>query len=148
MAEPKTNQPKTRRNDTGVAEFLATVDDPKRRADAEAACALMAEATGAEPTMWGSAIIGFGSYHYRYATGREGDAPAVGLSPRKQALTLYVSAGLDGHADLLSRLGPHRTGKSCLYLKRLADVDLSVLKELVTRGFRHLDGRSVDSEQQ
>jgi hypothetical protein len=143
MAEPRTT-----RNERSVADFLAAVDDPKRRADAEAACALMADATGAEPVMWGSAIIGFGAYHYRYASGREGDWPAVGLSPRKQALTLYISAGFDGWADLLSQLGPHRTGKSCLYLKRLADVDQSVLKDLVTQGFRHLDGRTLISEQQ
>jgi hypothetical protein len=139
---------KTRRNDESVAAFLATVADPRRRADAEAACALMAEATGAEPAMWGSAIVGFGVYHYRYASGREGDWPAVGLSPRKQALTLYVSAGFDGYRDLLDRLGPHTTGKSCLYLKRLADVDQDVLKALVAAGFRHLDGQTLSTEQQ
>ncbi|MFC4070906.1 DUF1801 domain-containing protein [Actinoplanes subglobosus] len=143
MAEPKTT-----RNEGDVAAFLAAVADPRRRADAEATCALMAEVTGAEPVMWGSAIIGFGVYHYRYATGREGDWPAVALSPRKQALTLYVSAGFDGYQDLLDRLGPHTTGKSCLYLKRLADVDENALKDLVAAGFRHLDGRTVISEQQ
>ena len=137
--------PKTERNDADVAAFLATVTDPKRRADAEAACKLMAEVTGAEPAMWGSAIIGFGVYHYRYASAREGDWPAVGLSPRRQALTLYLSAGFDGHDDLLGRLGPHRTGKSCLYLKRLADVDQDVLRDLVGGAFRHLNGRTLDS---
>ncbi|GGN31259.1 hypothetical protein FHR83_004459 [Actinoplanes campanulatus] len=142
MAEPKTT-----RNDGDVAAFLAAVADPRRRADAEAACALMAAATGEEPVMWGSAIIGFGRYHYRYRTGRTGDWPAIGLSPRKQALTLYVSAGFEAYEDLLSRLGPHTTGRSCLYLKRLADVDQSVLKELVIEGFRHLDGRTVAAEQ-
>jgi hypothetical protein len=143
MAEPKTT-----RNEASVADFLATVTDPKRRADAEAACALMAEATGAEPAMWGTAIIGFGTYHYRYASGRTGDWPAVGLSPRKQSLTLYISAGFDGYQDLLSRLGPHTTGKSCLYLKRLADVNHDVLKSLVAEGFRHLDGQTLTTEQQ
>jgi hypothetical protein len=143
MAEPKTT-----RNDGDVATFLAAVADPKRRADAEAACALMAEATGAPPVMWGSAIIGFGVYHYRYASGRSGDWPAVGMSPRKQALTLYVSSGFDGYRDLLDRLGPHTTGKSCLYLKRLADVDHDVLKTLVAEGFRHLDGQTLTTEQQ
>lgn len=137
---------KTERNDADVAAFLAAVTDPKRRADAEAACKLMAEATGAEPVMWGSAIIGFGTYHYRYASGREGDWPAVGMSPRKQALTLYVSTGFEGHDDLMSRLGPHRTGKSCLYLKRLSDVDQDVLRELVERGFKHINGRTLESE--
>jgi hypothetical protein len=143
MAEPKTT-----RNNGDVPGFLAAVADPKRRADAEAACALMAEATGAEPVMWGSAIIGFGAYHYRYASGRSGDWPAVGMSPRKQALTFYISAGFDGYQDLLDRLGPHTTGKSCLYLKRLADVDQDVLKALVTAGFRHLDGQTLTTEQQ
>ena len=93
--------------------------------------------------MWGSSIVGFGSYHYRYATGREGDWPAVGLSPRKQALTLYISSGFDASAALLARLGPHTTGKSCLYLKRLSDVDEGVLRELVAAGFRDLDGKTV-----
>jgi len=139
-------EPKTIRGPASVAEFLAAVPDPRRRADAEAACALMAEATGAEPAMWGTSIIGFGSYHYRYASGREGDWPAVGLSPRKQALTIYLSAGFHGHDDLLGRLGPHTTGRSCLYVKRLADVDPAVLGELVAAGFRGLDGRTVTSE--
>jgi hypothetical protein len=133
-------EPKTVRNQASVPEFLAAVADPGRRADAEAACALMAEVTGAPPTMWGAGIIGFGSYHYRYASGREGDAPAVGLSPRKQALTLYISEGFDGYGELLGRLGPHRTGKACLYLKRLSDVDEQVLRSLVEGGFRSLDG--------
>ncbi|KHD78790.1 DUF1801 domain-containing protein [Actinoplanes utahensis] len=141
MAEAKTT-----RNDQSVAAFLAAVTDPARRADAEAAVALMTEATGVEPAMWGGSIIGFGTYHYRYASGREGDWPPVGLSPRKQALTLYISTGFDGHDELLARLGPHRTGKSCLYLKRLADVDHAVLTDLVGRGFRHLAGRTVTTE--
>jgi hypothetical protein len=138
-------EPKTKKNQASVAEFLAGVADPKRRADAEAATALMAEVTGAEPTMWGGSIVGFGSYHYRYASGREGDWPAVGLSPRKQALTIYLSAGFDGYDDLLARLGPHSTGKSCLYVKRLSDVDDEVLRELVRAGFRQLDGATVTS---
>jgi hypothetical protein len=129
-----------------VTEFLSAVADPRRRADAEAACALMTEATGTEPAMWGTSIVGFGTYHYKYATGREGDWPAVGLSPRKQALTIYLSAGFDAYEQLLGRLGPHSTGKSCLYVKRLADVDQGVLRELVAAGFRHLDGRTVTSE--
>ncbi|MFC7533378.1 DUF1801 domain-containing protein [Actinoplanes sp. GCM10030250] len=143
---PKTTAPKTTRNDDDVAAFLAGVADEKRRADAEAACELIAEVTGAAPTMWGSAIIGFGTYHYRYASGREGDWPAVGLSPRKQALTLYISGGFEAYADLMGRLGPHRNGKSCLYLKRLADVDQAVLRELVKAGFEHLNGRTLTSE--
>ncbi|WP_430785872.1 DUF1801 domain-containing protein [Actinoplanes sp. G11-F43] len=143
MAEPKTT-----RNPQSVAAFLADVADPKRRADAEAAVALIAGATAAEPTMWGTSIVGFGAYHYKYASGREGDWPAIGLSPRKQALTLYLATDFDGRADLLSRLGPHSTGKSCLYLKQLADVDQDVLKDLIVRGFRHLDGQTIVSGEQ
>jgi hypothetical protein len=136
-------EPKTTRTELSVADFLAAVADPVRRADTEAAVTLMREATGDEPAMWGPSIVGFGVYHYRYATGREGDWPAVGLSPRKQALTLYVSAGFDAYPEILSRLGPHRTGKSCLYLKRLADVDQKVLRELVAAGYEHLNGKML-----
>jgi hypothetical protein len=137
---------KTTRNQASVAEFLDAVADPRRRADAQAVCALMTDVTGAEPTMWGPSIVGFGAYHYRYATGREGDWPAVGFSPRKQALTMYLSAGFDGYDDLLARLGPHSVGKSCLYVKRLSDVDLDVLRDLVAGGFRQLDGKTVTSD--
>jgi hypothetical protein len=136
---------KTTKSTASVADFLASVADPARRADAEAVCALMAEVTGEPPTMWGSSIVGFGTYHYRYATGREGDWPAVGLSPRKQALTIYISAGFDRYEELLGRLGPHSTGKSCLYLKRLADVDQEALRGLVDGGFRQLHGTTVTS---
>src|SRR3569623_2474328 len=108
---------KTRPQAAGVAGFLAGGADPRRRADAQAVGALMAEVTGAEPVMWGSSSGGFGTYHYRYASGREGDWPPVGLSPRKAALTLYLSTGVDGAGELLGRLGPHEVGKSCLYLK-------------------------------
>jgi hypothetical protein len=124
-------EPKTKRNDGDVATFLASVPDPGRRADAEAVCELMAEVTGEPPTMWGAAIVGFGSKHYRYASGREGDWPVVGLSPRKQSLTLYLMDGFDHHGDLLDQLGKHSLGKSCLYIKRLSDVDVSVLRRLV-----------------
>ncbi|WP_306213114.1 DUF1801 domain-containing protein [Actinoplanes sp. RD1] len=140
MAEPKTTP-----NDASVAAFLAAVADPRRRADATAVCALMSEATGEPATMWGSSIVGFGRYHYRYASGREGEWPAVALSPRKQALTLYVSPDFAGHDELLARLGPHSVGKSCLHLKRLADIDEHVLRELVTAAFHHLDGRTLTS---
>ena len=88
----------------------------------------MAEVTGVPPRMWGNAIVGFGTFHYRYASGREGDWPPVGLSPRKQALTIYLSAGVDRYADRLGRLGPHSTGKSCLYVKRLTDVPESIAR--------------------
>jgi Domain of unknown function (DU1801) len=139
-------EPKTQRNQADVAAFLAAVADPQRRADAQAVCALMAEVTDVQPTMWGSSIVGFGSYHYKYGSGREGEWPAVGLSPRKQALTIYLAEGLDGHAELRSRLGPHRTGKACLYIKRLSDVDEHVLRNLVDEAFRRINGTTLRSE--
>jgi len=140
MSEPKTTP-------TGVsaAEFLQTVPDEKRRADAIEACELISAVTGAAPVMWGDSIVGFGTYHYRYASGREGDWPAIGLSPRKTALVLYVSTGFDGAENVLSRLGPHKTGKACLYLKRLSDVDPDVLRELVGSAFRETDGATITS---
>jgi hypothetical protein len=140
MAELKTGP-----TQASVADFLAGVAGPCRRADAEAACALMTEVTGAQPTMWGTGIVGFGSYHYRYASGREGDWPAVGLSPRKQALTIYISDGFGAYQELLGRLGPHSTGRACLYVRRLADVDEQVLRELVAESFRERNGTTLTS---
>ena len=134
---------KTGRTGASVTDFLAAVADPKRRADAQALCALMADVTREQPAMWGASIVGFGSYQYRYGSGREGDWPAVGLSPRKQALTVYLPDGFDAYRDLLARLGPHTTGKSCLYIKRLSDVDADVLRRLVDGGFRRVNGTTV-----
>ena len=135
---------KTVPTDASVGDFLAAVPDPKRRADAQTACALLAEATGLPPVMWGDSIIGFGTYHYRYASGQEGDWPPVGLSPRKTALTIYLSAGVD--EELLARLGPHRTGRACLYIKRLADVDADALRDLVADAFRKLHGKTLTAD--
>ncbi|MEV4642262.1 DUF1801 domain-containing protein [Actinoplanes sp. NPDC049548] len=136
--------PRTVRTGASVGDFLAAVPDPKRRADAQTLVALMAEATGAAPEMWGDTIIGFGCYHYRYASGQEGDWPPVGLSPRKTALTVYLSAGYDEH--LLTKLGPHRAGRSCLHVRRLADIDPDVLRALVASGFRKLDGKTLTAD--
>jgi hypothetical protein len=133
---------KTQRNDASVADFLAGVADPQRRADAQAVCALMTEITGVQPSMWGSSIVGFGVYHYRDSKGRLNDWPAAGLSPRKQNLTLYL-AGLDQNADLLARLGRHSIGKSCLYLPRLSEVDPGTLRQLVKDGFARLNGQTI-----
>jgi hypothetical protein len=88
--------------------------------------------------MWGSSIVGFGSYHYKYASGREGDAPLTGFSPRKQALTIYVTSGFEHYPDLMAKLGKHTTGSSCLYVKRLSDIDLGVLRELVAKSVEHM----------
>ena len=113
--------------------FIAAVPAEGRREDARELCRLLAEWTGEQPTMWGPSIIGFGSFHYRYDSGHEGTAPLVGFSPRKANLVLYVLVGGIEEPKLLERLGPHKRGKSCLYLKRLDDVDRQVLAELVER---------------
>jgi hypothetical protein len=120
---------KTKPNNLSVPEFMETIADPARRADAEALIKLMRKATGEKPKMWGGAIVGFGSCHYKYESGREGDMPLAGFSPRKAATVLYGSWGEpDG---LLGKLGKYSTGKSCLYIKKLADVDAKVLKALI-----------------
>lgn len=119
-----------------VGEFIASVQPPARQVEANTLLALMFAATGQPPVMWGPSIIGFGSYHYRYDSGREGDAAAAGFSPRKAQSTIYLADGFDSHKDLLARLGPHTLGKSCLYLKKLDQVDLKVLQELVSRSYR------------
>lgn len=121
---------KTKPTAVSVGDFLAAVEDPKRRADAEAACALLAEATGEPPTMWGPSIVGFGAYHYRYASGHEGDAPLVGFSPRKTSLVFYLSGCEERRDAQLARLGKHKAGKGCVYVNRLSDVDADVLREM------------------
>ena len=105
--------------------------DPKRQEDCRIILEMMRDITGEEPAIWGTSIIGFGSYHYRYASGHEGDSFLTGYSPRKQALTIYIMTGFSQYQALLDKLGRHKTGKSCLYLKKLADVDLSILKNLI-----------------
>lgn len=129
---------KTKPTGASVDAFLDGLADVQMQADCRAVAAMMAEVTGSEPRLWGSSIVGFGSYHYRYASGREGDFMLAGFAPRKRALTLYIMAGFAEYADLLARLGKHTTGKSCLYVKRLADVDQAVLRELVTRSVRYI----------
>jgi hypothetical protein len=124
---------KTRPTALSVDAFIEAVDDEHKRSDCRAVAGLMADITGTKGVMWGSSIVGFGSYHYRYASGREGDFFEAGFSPRKRALTIYVMAGFAEYDDLLARLGKHTTGKSCLYVKRLADIDLDVLREMLTR---------------
>jgi len=121
---------KTRPTDGDVEEFLQSVPEPAQ-SDCRELASIMSAATGSDPTMWGSSIVGFGSVHYRYASGREGDWFRVGFSPRKRSLTLYLMNGVEAHAEQLERLGKHSTGKGCLYIKRLDDVDREVLVELV-----------------
>ena len=129
---------KTRQNDASVTAFLAAIADPGLRADARKIAAMMRAATGSRPRMWGASIVGYGSYHYVYASGREGDWPIVGFSPRKQNISIYIMAGFAGSEKLLSRLGKHKTGKSCLYIKRLDDVDEAVLRKLVDGSIRYI----------
>ncbi len=113
--------------------FLDAVPDERRRADARRLVALAAEVTGEPPVLWGTAIVGFGSRHYRYASGHEGDTPLVGVSPRKQHTSVYLSGAVEEYADLLERLGPHGAGRGCLNLRRLDDLDTAVLREVLAR---------------
>ena len=124
---------KTKATTISVPAFLDTCVDVERRADAKALAKLMQKVTGDKPTMWGPSIVGFGSYHYTYESGREGDAPIVGFSPRKAANVLYGTIGFGGADALLATLGKHTTGKGCLYIKKLADVDIRVLEMLVEK---------------
>ena len=129
---------KTKRNIGDVEAFLNSVPDEKKRQDSFTILELMKQVTGKEPEMWGDSIIGFGSYHYKYASGREGDWFLTGFSPRKQNLTLYIMADFDGYDQLLSKLGKHSTGKSCLYIKKMDDVDTDVLEELVKKSVKRM----------
>jgi hypothetical protein len=124
---------KTQANKASVTDFVEAIPDQTRRADAKALLKLMKTATGEKPKMWGPSIIGFGSYHYKYDSGREGDMPIAGFSPRKAATVFYGLLGFGGAAGLLPKLGKHSTGKGCLYVKKLADVDQKVLETLVVK---------------
>jgi Domain of unknown function (DU1801) len=127
---------KTTATDGDVGAFLDAVVDEQRRSDARLLVGLMGEVTGQPAVMWGSSIVGFGSRHYRYSSGWEGDTPAVGFSPRKAQTVLYLTGGMDGYQDLLARLGPHQTGKGCLYLKRVDRADAAALRDIVARSYR------------
>lgn len=141
MSEPKTVPTKV-----PFARFLATVDEA-RREDCRRLAEMMEAAAGAPPVLWGDSIVGFGTYCYVYASGRTGDWPLVGFSPRKNDLTLYLSCcGFAGHEALLARLGRHKTSKACLYLKRLADVDLDVLRDLIAVSVA--EARKLDKQPQ
>ena len=119
--------------------FISSVEHPVRRADAEMLMALFSEVTGYDAVMWGSSIIGFGKYHYVYDSGREGDFLATGFSPRKSNLSIYIMPGYQDYGDILARLGKHKMGKSCLYVNKLADIDLDVLQELIRVGLNDLN---------
>lgn len=136
MAEPKTTE-----NDGDVDGFLHSVDNDVRRRDALQARDLMARLSGEEPRMWGTSIVGFGRRKYRTKSGGESEWFKIGFSPRKQSLTLYIMDGFDHYEEILGRLGPHSTGKSCLYVKDLEKVDRNILEDLISRSLVHIDSQ-------
>ncbi|MCY3980079.1 MAG: DUF1801 domain-containing protein [Chloroflexi bacterium] len=131
-------QNKTQRNDGDVMAYLESVSNQRRREDSLVVKEMMEEVTGEPAEMWGTSIVGFGSYHYRYASGREGDFMLTGFAPRKQALTLYIMGGHERYDELMAKLGKHRTGSSCVYINKLADVDLAVLRELIAESVDYM----------
>ena len=136
MAELKTQPTRA-----SVTEFSAGIDDRQQRADVKKVAAMMRRATGKRAKMWGASIVGYGSYHYKYASGRDGDFMITGFSPRKQALTVYIMPGFSSFKKLMEKLGKYKTGKSCLYIKHLSDIDENVLEKLITESVRHMRKR-------
>lgn len=134
MAEPNTTQ-----NAGDVNTFLEGVADDRRRRDSKAVLKMMKEVTGLQPAMWGPSIVGFGSYHYKYESGHEGDSFRIGFSPRKTALTLYIMPGFSRYTELMEQLGNYKTGKSCLYIQKLENVNLEVLRELMTLSLQQME---------
>ena len=132
---------KTRRTAASPAAFVTRIPDERKRRDAKALLALMKRVTGSRPEMWGSSIVGFGRYHYKYESGWEGDWFLTGFSPRKQSLTVYLMSGFKPYSDLLAQLGKHKTGAGCLYVKSLDDVDLGILAKLIRRSVRDTETR-------
>lgn len=137
---------KTTPNDKDVESFLEEVEDEKKREDSFAILKLLKEETGMEPKMWGPGIVGFGSYHYKYESGREGDWFLTGFSPRKKNLTVYIMPGFDRYEELISKLGKFTTGTSCLYFKKTGDIDLDVLRELVSQSVAYMQDKYPDTE--
>jgi hypothetical protein len=129
---------KTKKTNKSVSQFIKAIDDPERRKDCESLSKLMKKITGAAPKMWGAAIVGFGDYRYKYASGREGDWFPIGFSPRKQALTIYAMCAFAQSPDLLKKLGKYKMGKGCLYIKRLADIDQEILTKLLKESIARL----------
>lgn len=127
---------KTVPSDLSVTHYLESIADESRRRDCRQIHDLMKKVTGRTPRMWGTSMVGFGSYHYIYESGREGDMLATGFSNRKNAITLYIMGGFDRYEELMQQLGPHKTGKSCLYIKSLSDVDIDILSELISESLK------------
>ncbi len=132
---------KTRQTSASVDAFLAAIENERWREDARRVKSMMERITGWEPKMWGPSIVGFGEYHYRYDSGREGDFLVTGFSPRKKALTIYIMPGFTRYDALMVRLGKFKTGKSCLYINKLDDVDLSILEELIGSSVKYMVGK-------
>lgn len=133
------SQNKTQPTDQSVKTFIDSLDDQQKIADSYSLLDLMKEVTGCEPKMWGPSIIGFDQYHYKYESGREGNFLKVGFSPRKRELSIYLMCSFENNEDLMSKLGKHRTGKSCLYVKRLEDINMDVLRDLVQESVKYVD---------
>lgn len=132
---------KTKPTEVSVDAFIDSIDHPVRREDGRIVRAMLERITGEAPRMWGPSIIGFGSYHYKYDSGHEGDACRLGFSPRKAQLVLYVLTGADGEAELLGKLGKHKVGKCCLYINKLADVDMAVLQQISRDAWAHMNAK-------
>ncbi len=132
---------KTKKNEASVEDFLNEIADEAVREDAKKISEMMQKASKQKPKMWGASIVGFGEYQYKYASGREGDWMRIGFSPRKQNLTLYIMDGFEKYDELMAKLGKYKTGKSCLYIKRLADVDEKVLKELIEESVKYFNDK-------
>jgi hypothetical protein len=132
---------KTQKNNASVVAFLGNIENDQRKKDCFAVMELMKKITKSEPAMWGTSIVGFGSYHYTYASGREGDWFLCGFSPRKQSLTLYIMTGFSRYNEILSRLGKYKTSKSCLYINKIEDIKIGVLEELITASVVHLSSK-------
>lgn len=128
---------KTTENNSSVADFIKSVTEGQRQADAFALVEIMKTQSGFEPKMWGPAIIGFGSYHYTYESGREGDAPIIGFSPRKAAFALYLSSKFDNRDELLKQFGKHTSAKACIYVKKLEDINTEVLKKMISNSVKY-----------
>ncbi len=134
---------KTKPTDVSIDEFIASVENDRRRDDAMTVCKLMKEVTGEEPVMWGPTMVGFGTYHYKYASGREGDWFLAGFAPRKANLVVYIQGGFKKHDALMKKLGKYKTGSGCLYINKLADVEMDVLRELVSRSVEYVSSTSA-----
>ena len=134
---------KTTETQLSVADFIATIKDDKKRSDCSALVKLISKHTELKPKIWGTSIVGFGSYHYKYESGREGDAPLVGLSPRANAITLYLS-NIKEKEDLLKKLGKHKVGGGCVYVSKLEDINTAILRELIDHSIKHLQFKYPD----